>query len=180
MKPQLLMQTGRDAIELFAVFINVGREAYTSSNISKLKSQIEGIEKKVIKWAKDNKVDMAIDGHDYYGKRESWDGEKLLVSRKIKAKHEDIRKIESQLKHLGFREGYLNQIGHSHPRLAAMVFKIFISSKPLNFKRRLKQRWNSEPEKKRYPTPPPTIRHKDERDVSRQRIKENIKKDRDE
>ena len=84
MKPELFMRKEKDAIDVFAAFMNVNSMQATESNFAGLRKEVDRAEKRIMKEVRMKKMNgVSVGRHPYFQKRGSFDGEKMVVALRI-------------------------------------------------------------------------------------------------
>ena len=108
MKSQLFMRKEKNALDLFAAFMNVSSMDATEKNFGKLRKDIERAEKRLLKELKMKRMKgVSVGVHPYFRKRGSYDGEKMLVALRLmftKEGMEHYRDVVKFAKRLGFKD----------------------------------------------------------------------------
>jgi len=100
------MRDEKGAVDAFAAYMNVGSMSATESNFAELRKEIDRAEQRVIKEIRMKKMGgVSVGLHPYFGRRGSYDGEKMVVALRIAFSNEGERHygdIVSFLTRLGF------------------------------------------------------------------------------
>lgn len=112
MKPELYMRQEKDAVDLFAAFLNVTSMEATEKNFNKLRKEIDRARKRIMKEVKMKKMQgVSVVRHPFFQKRGSYDGEKMVVALRIQAKDpEAYEQIVRFAKRLGFKEKSMSMV----------------------------------------------------------------------
>lgn len=112
MKPELFMRKEKDALDLFAAFLNVGSMQATRSNFAKLRKALDKAEKRVVKEVRMKRMDgVSVGVHPYFRKRGSYDGEKMVVALRVSFTPEGMEHygdVAKFARRLGFKEASMN------------------------------------------------------------------------
>lgn len=108
MRPQLYIRRERDAVDLFAAFMNVTSMDATEQNFAKLRRVVSRAEKRIVKEVRMKKMDgVSVGKHPFFQKRGSYDGEKMVVPLRISFTPEGMQYYDDIVKfarRLGFKE----------------------------------------------------------------------------
>ncbi len=108
MRPKLYMRKERDAIDLFAAFMNVNSMEATESNFDKLRKEVQRAEKRIMKEVRMKRMKgVSVGRHPFFQQRGSFDGEKMVVALRIAFNRDGMEYYDdvAQFVHgLGFEE----------------------------------------------------------------------------
>jgi len=108
MRPELFMRKERDAIDLFAAFLNVGSMQATQANFGKLRKVLDKAAKRAMKEVRMKRMSgVSVGRHPFFQERGSYDGEKMVVARRISFDQEGMGRYDDVarfVKRLGFKE----------------------------------------------------------------------------
>lgn len=108
MKPELYMREERDSIDLFSALVNVSSMDASKQNFDKLRKPLDKAVRRILKEVKMKRMrGVSIGEHPFYGRRGSFDGEKMVVSLRLKFNQEGMERYDEMskfVKGLGFEE----------------------------------------------------------------------------